>query len=669
MAGKSVNSIGAKNWAPNSPATRYNVSGKNREFYTFENAPGLGNYATGGTIIDGGDGYIYHIFTGDGTFVVPPESSPRLNSVDYLIVAGGGAGGAGSGTTPGGGGGAGGMLFGNAFVTTGSYPIDVGGGGTSNAAANPSASRHGVDSSAFGLTAEGGGGGGSNSPPSTGHTNGDPGGSGGGASSAPPTAGRPGGTGNTPETTPRQGYPGAPSSMPSGTSPAIGGGGGGAGGAGGYGANGDPVGPPFVPRGYGGPGRLVPQFPIPIIGKAIPSTNYPVWYNDVAEGSTYSGNSGGGLSAGGRAWPPPSNSSPQLNATANTGHGGIGQTTSPGFNGGSGIVCIKYKKNVPYTRATGGTVEPSTDPNHPGVWRHIFTSPGDFTVTDPTLQYVDYLAVGGGGGGGGVYGGGGGAGGFVSSIYTSPTTPTAIPEAYPWNPGYSVQVGEQYTVGIGTYAVVIGTGGAGGSGISSPGTQGNPTTIGTGPTQINANGGGFGGGGSPPPLIAPGGSGGSGGGAGRAGPLGPPTPSVGSGLASPSPLIQGNPGVSTLQFPGAHGGSGGGGGSAATGGSVGSGWYSVLSPSAYGTPGPLTPTPQYRYFAGGGGGGRGVSPAPTTGQAGGAGGGGAGGSVGVSTGTPGTVNTGGGGGGGANSPTYSIGGSGGPGIVIIQYPE
>ena len=44
MAGKSSRS---GNWAPGPPATRYNASGKNREFYTFENAPGLGNYATG----------------------------------------------------------------------------------------------------------------------------------------------------------------------------------------------------------------------------------------------------------------------------------------------------------------------------------------------------------------------------------------------------------------------------------------------------------------------------------------------------------------------------------------------------------------------------------------------------------------------------------------------
>jgi hypothetical protein len=677
MAGKSVNSFGAKNWAPNSPATRYNASGKNREFYTFENAPGLGNYATGGTIIDGGDGYIYHIFTGDGTFAVnrPPAA---IDSVDYLVVAGGGAGGGGSGVTiPGGGGGAGGMLFGNTVVSTapGSYSISIGGGGASNAPGNPSASRHGFDSSAFGLTAEGGGGGGSVGPLTV-HANGDPGGSGGGAHSAPPTSGRPGGTGNTPGTIPRQGYPGAPLSMPTGSPPAIGGGGGGAGGAGGYIANGDPVGPPFVPRGYGGPGRLVPQFPIPIIGKAIPSTNYPVWYNDVAEGSTYSGNSGGGLSAGGRAWPPPSNSSPQLNATANTGHGGIGQTTSPGFNGGSGIVCIRYKKNAPYTRATGGTVEPSTDPEHPGVWRHIFTSPGDFTVTDPTLQWIDYLAVGGGGGGAGGAtspggaGGGGGAGGFVSSIHTSTRTPTNIPEAYSWNPGYSVQVGEQYAVGIGTYPIGIGTGGTGGVGINT-GNDGYNTTIGSpGASQIIAVGGGGGG------YDSNGSPGGSGGGGSK----GFPSPgSRSGGTATPPPNIQGNNGGGTVTSTSSGGGAGGGGAAAVGsnldtpgGGAGGAGWYSVLSPSSYGTPGPVS---GQRYFAGGGGGGGGLSPGPTAraGGAGGAGGGGAGSNMptvppSINPATSGTTNTGGGGG-GARASTPSTGGNGGPGIVIIQYPE
>jgi hypothetical protein len=103
MAGKSSRS---DNFAPGPPATRYNASGKNREFYTFENAPGLGNYATGGTIIDGGDGYIYHIFTGDGTFAVNRPSA-AIDSVDYLIVAGGGAIIPGTAGASGGGGGGG----------------------------------------------------------------------------------------------------------------------------------------------------------------------------------------------------------------------------------------------------------------------------------------------------------------------------------------------------------------------------------------------------------------------------------------------------------------------------------------------------------------------------------------------------------------------------------
>jgi hypothetical protein len=68
MAGKSAN-LG--NWSPGSPTTRYKVSGKNREFYTFENAPGLGAYATGGTIIDGGD----------DTFIISSRVMELLQSI------------------------------------------------------------------------------------------------------------------------------------------------------------------------------------------------------------------------------------------------------------------------------------------------------------------------------------------------------------------------------------------------------------------------------------------------------------------------------------------------------------------------------------------------------------------------------------------------------------
>ena len=596
MAGKSINSFGSKNWSPGPPATRYNASGKNREFYTFENAPGIGAYATGGTIIDGGDGYIYHIFTGDGTFTVnrPPAA---IDSVQYLIAAGGGG-------IPGtAGAGAGGLLVGNILVSNvpGPYSVIVGGGG------GPSS--NGSPSSAFGITAAGGGRGAvpSISAPSSGFS----GGSGGGGFTAPPGIFASGGTGNIPATIPRQGYPGGFSGTPVFSI----GGGGGAGGAGGF---------PNVP----GPGKIIPEFPAPIVSQGIPTAA-------VSRSSWTSALGPNGFCKGG----------PHA--------AGIG-TVNSGYGGGfSGIVCVRYKKTVGYSRATGGTIEPNTHPEHPGVWRHIFTSPGDFTITDPTLQWIDYLAVGGGGGGGGgpaIHGGGGGAGGFVSSIHTSTLTPTAIPEAYPWNPGYSVRVGEQYPVGVGTYPIGIGTGG-------NAATVGNDTTIGSpGPNQIIAAGGGYGG-------TAPqaGGAGGSGGGGAK---LAPSTSPLSGGTATPTPFIQGTPGGTSGVTPasassGGGGGAGGGGTPGATTPAAGGpGWYSVISPSAYGTPGPLTPTAIYRYFAGGGGG--------RTGPAGGVGGDGGGGAGSATTsGTPGTTNTGGGGGGG----TSALGGTGGPGIVIIQYPE
>jgi hypothetical protein len=620
MAGKSSKS---GNWAPNSPATRYKASGKNREFYTFENAPGLGNYATGGTIIDGGDGYIYHIFTGTGTFTVNRPSA-AIDSVDYLIVAGGGAIAPGPSAASGGGGG-GGFRFGNVTVSIGPYAISIGAGGPSvaNVPTTAGTQRNGSPSEAFnGTIIATGGGSGGNFPPGT---DGRPGGSGGGGA----FPGGAGGVGNTPATIPRQGYSGvAPNGAASG-----------GGGAGGAGVSGGPTTPQV---GAGGPGRLDPNFPLAIISKAIPA---PISSDFNTALTNFGGFAAGGCGTNptGAVPSPFARTNPQ-----NSGYGGQGNGSNAG---GSGIVCVRYKKTAAYSRATGGTIEPNTHPEHPGVWRHIFTSPGDFTITDPTLQWIDYLAVGGGGGGGNgptpappfAIGGGGGAGGFVSSIHTSTTTPLTIPEAYPWNPGYSVLVGEQYPVGVGTYPIGIGTGG-------NAATVGNDTTIGNpGGTQIIAYGGGRGG-------TAPqaGGAGGSGGGGAK---IFPGTFPGSGGTATPTPLIQGNPGASTPSTPNSAQGAGGGGAGTAGGpaGGGGSGWYSVLSPSAYGTPGPLTPTAQYRYFAGGGGG---YNP-PTGAGAGGAGGGGAG------NGSPGTINTGGGGGG---TPA-GFGGAGGPGIVIIQYPE
>ena len=658
MAGKSAN-LG--NWTSGSPTTRYKVSGKNREFYTFENAPGIGAYATGGTIIDGGDGYIYHIFTGNGTFAVnrPPAV---IDSVDYLIVAGGGGGG--REPVGGGGGGGGGMLFGNVNVSLNSYSIVVGAGGPAPTPGAPGNLRTGSPSTAFGVVASGGGGGGG-SPAG----NGGSGGSGGGGG---PNLG-PLGSGNTPATIPRQGYSGGPGGTP-GFNPS--GGGGGAGGSGGAGS---------APSagGVGGPGRIDPNFPSTIVGRAIPAAVLPSWGPLVGSGGYAAGGNGGPVDPSPKSTP------------SNSGYGGPGAAPNLATNGGSGIVCVRYKKTAAYSRATGGTIEPSTHPEHPGVWRHIFTSPGTFTVTDPSLQWIEYLGVGGGGGGGSApgssrsTGGGGGAGGFVSSIETSTTTPTSIPQAYSWNLGSSVRVGKQMPVGAAAYPIGIGTGG-------NSGSTGSNTTIGSpGPSQIIAYGGGAG----TSSNATPGGSGASGGGVGK-----PFSNTTGTGgAASPSPLIQGNAGGPFSGFPTNPSTGSGGGGAGASGGAGpssgsenglnnppvgggigGAGWYSVLSPSSYGTPGPVA---GYRYFAGGGGSGGGTSPAgpgaPITasgvmGRPGGAGGGGTGGDVNwtgifsppfpTATATPGTTNTGGGGGGGGGGYVQS-GGTGGPGIVIIQYPE
>jgi hypothetical protein len=98
--------------------------------------------ATGGTITTFG-AYKLHVFTSSGTFTA--EAS---GSVDVLVVAGGGAGNAA-------GGGAGGLVYtANHAVTAQDYTITVGGGGAAKAACGSNCgTNHGVNSSAFGITA------------------------------------------------------------------------------------------------------------------------------------------------------------------------------------------------------------------------------------------------------------------------------------------------------------------------------------------------------------------------------------------------------------------------------------------------------------------------------------------------------------------------------------
>lgn len=109
--------------------------------------------ATGGAITTGSV-YKTHIFTGDGTFSVTAGSG----RVELLVLAGG----AGGGSDMGGGGGAGGLIYNPAYpVSSGSYNVVVGAGGTgyNDYGSSPRRGDSGFNSVFGTLTALGGGGG------------------------------------------------------------------------------------------------------------------------------------------------------------------------------------------------------------------------------------------------------------------------------------------------------------------------------------------------------------------------------------------------------------------------------------------------------------------------------------------------------------------------------
>lgn len=169
---------------PASPAAgmiRYNTTIRDTEYYdgaAWRPIADSHPEATGGTIIDteiGGVPYRIHLFTtvGNTTFTVT-----KGGEMEYLIVAGGGAGGSGRHA---GGGGAGGLLTGFIGATPQGYTITVGGGGVAAASNGDGAVGNGTNggnSVAFGLTAVGGGRGGGHPGPTE---SGAAGGSGGGA--------------------------------------------------------------------------------------------------------------------------------------------------------------------------------------------------------------------------------------------------------------------------------------------------------------------------------------------------------------------------------------------------------------------------------------------------------------------------------------------------------
>ena len=315
--------------------------------------------------------------------------------------------------------------------------------------------------------------------------------------------------------------------------------------------------------------------------------------------------------------------------------------------------------------ATGGVISDYIEPGPGNVYRaHVFTTSGEFDVTDTGNQggTIEYLVVAGGGGGGmrggGNAGGGGGAGGLRTNLT-----------------GHPLSTGSPFTVSSTTYTVTIGAGGQGATNengtSASNGTDsyfGPPNP----PDGITSTGGGYGGGShdssTPESYAQPGGSGGGGGGAsGYAG-------GNGNTVAPTSPS-QGNSGGGGYNSDPFTGGGGGGAGTQGQsyslpsedplhGSDGGAGIQVAIAGPAADTDGvgALNPGPgQGQWFAGGGGGGS--YPAPQAEGAGGVGGGGAG-SRGSVNGGLGASSTGGGGGG---AGTDANGGFGGSGIVVLRY--
>jgi hypothetical protein len=271
-----------------------------------------------------------------------------LNSVEVLVVAGGGAGGSGNGLGyESGGGGAGGLIYNAAYpISSGTYTVTVGAGGTSVAAGGiPTINLcTNGENSIFGpLIAIGGGAGGS------GGFNGNQGGSGGGAAYSGVTSRLLGG-GNVPS----QGNNGGAHQATSlGDVTNRGGGGGGAAQSG-------------LAAAAGGAGGAGLSYNI-----SGTSTFY-------AGGGGGNGSSAGGLGGGGAG------AAVATSGTPNTGGGGgagswDGASAAPigkGGAGGSGIVIVRYLEPQ---RASGGTITIAN-----GYVTHTFTAGTSSFVVAPT---------------------------------------------------------------------------------------------------------------------------------------------------------------------------------------------------------------------------------------------------------------------------------------------
>ena len=143
--------------------------------------------ATGGSTVEPGNGYKYHVFTSPGSFDITPDTIPSVPTGTYevLIVGGGGCGGF-SADSVSGGGGAGGIVHYTSYPlpagTVGTITIGPGQSVDGNNAGPDNGATSGTDTVFGATTAKGGGSGaeGVNNPDGTWKSNGRAGGSGGG---------------------------------------------------------------------------------------------------------------------------------------------------------------------------------------------------------------------------------------------------------------------------------------------------------------------------------------------------------------------------------------------------------------------------------------------------------------------------------------------------------
>jgi hypothetical protein len=280
--------------------------------------------AIGGDVITTDGSFWYHAFKYSGSFTPLKELT-----ADVLVVAGGG----GSGRT-GGGGGAGGLRAFTAQALTSStgYTCTVGAGGAGGTL-DGGVAANGVNSSfaGFGFTtinATGGGGGSSynNSTNSIGASGGS-GGGGGTGDGANVT--RTGGSGNAGGYSPVEGYAGGSAINSRGS--------GGGGGASAIGTNATSNTSPGV-GGNGITSALTNTMGAATATGQLSSGNY--YYAGGGTGSQLSGGpTAGGLGGGGAGG---ALSSGSKNGTANTGGGAGSNNDENGYQGGSGIIIVRY---------------------------------------------------------------------------------------------------------------------------------------------------------------------------------------------------------------------------------------------------------------------------------------------------------------------------------------